>query len=80
MRKLFFVLSWLLATFIATINNTFAAVYTMDPANVTSFGWAAKDVADSLVNTLGQLLPVAVPLLVVGFIIWLILSLIRKRW
>lgn len=55
-------------------------VYRMDAWAKTGIGTASKDTADSLVWSIADLLPILVPLLVVGFIIWIIMSVIRRRW
>lgn len=60
-------------------NQAFADAYTLSGWTVSSFWTAALDIANSLVWVLTQLLPMAIPILVVGFVIWFIMSLIRKK-
>ena len=66
-------------TLFGGIAATSAAPYELAAADVTTFGTVATDVADSLIGTLMSILPVAIPLLVVGFIISLILRFARNR-
>ena len=67
------------------ILNTFgiaqahAAVYVLDSSGTTSLGGAATDVANSLYGTIVSLVPVLIPLIVVGFAIGLLKSFFHKR-
>ena len=78
--KKYLAITWAaFAAFFAFCSSSFAAVYTMDATTKTSIGWAAKDTADSLVWSIGDLLPILVPVIVVGFIIWVVMSKIWSR-
>lgn len=61
------------------LQSTYAAVYTLSGAVVSDIGGAASDTATSLFGSLGSLLPVMIPLIVIGFVIGLVRSFISKR-
>ena len=65
--------------FLFGIPQAGAAEYVLSGANLTSVGGAATDVANSLVGNMAALLPVFVPLLVVGFIISMVIRNIKTR-
>lgn len=67
------------STFAAGIASTFAAPYTIESTDVTALGTVATDVADSVIGLMMSVLPVAIPLLVVGFIISFVMGLVRRR-
>lgn len=79
MKKLLAVMAWVIAFLLASISSTYADLYTVTGATTTALGWASKDIADSLVWTVGSLLPVFIPLIVVWFVIAFIRGFISKR-
>ncbi|MDD2487131.1 MAG: hypothetical protein PHS92_02085 [Candidatus Gracilibacteria bacterium] len=64
---------------LATTASTFASTYTLSGSEVTSLGGASTDIANSLFGSLATLLPVFIPLIVIGFVIGMVRSYIGKR-
>lgn len=78
-KKLFAYVGAGLAIVATAVQSTYAAVYTLSGADVTSLGGAASDTATSLFGSLASLLPVMIPIIVIGFVIGLVRSFISKR-
>ena len=79
MKKFLAISAWVLAGLSSYISSTFADVYTLSGTDVASLWGAANDTATSLVWVLASLLPVFIPLIVVGFVIALIRWFMSKR-
>jgi len=54
------------------------ATFSLDTTDVTAIGTWATDTANSLVGIIGDLLPVLIPLLVVGFAISIVMGVFRR--
>ncbi len=63
----------------ATTLATMWATYVVDDTTVKNVWTAAKDLAVSIVSSLGKLIPVLIPVLVVAFIVGLIIWIIKHR-
>jgi len=53
--------------------------YVVDDTTVKNVWTAAKDLAVSIVSSLGKLIPVLIPVLVVAFIVGLVIWIIKHR-
>lgn len=82
MKKLHWIISavWAsTATLFALAPSTFAATYELDPLVVTDLGTASTDYSNSIVWIIGDLLPVFIPVIVVGFAVGFIRWMVWKR-
>ena len=68
--------AWIAGT---TTLATMWATYVVDDTTVKNVWIAAKDLATSIVSSLGKLLPVLIPVLVVAFIVGLVIWIVKHR-